>query len=97
MAALSWTREAQSWLETIYKHIALDNPGAAANTVQAIVRKAELLQDHPRLGYRLEHQDVDARVLLHKDYRIVDRVESEHRIGVLGVFHGALELNRYLD
>ena len=47
MAALTWTAEAERWLRDIYDYIALDNPTAAARTVEAIYLKAELLRGFP--------------------------------------------------
>jgi plasmid stabilization system protein ParE len=34
MAEVSWTVEAQRWIEDIFEYIAADNPQAAARTVQ---------------------------------------------------------------
>ena len=34
MAEITWTAEAQRWLEDIFEYIAADNPRAAAQTVQ---------------------------------------------------------------
>ena len=44
MAELNWTREAETWLEDIYNYIAADNPQAAAQTVNGIYQKAQLLK-----------------------------------------------------
>jgi plasmid stabilization system protein ParE len=33
MAEITWTAEAQRWLEDIFEYIAADNPQAAAQTV----------------------------------------------------------------
>ena len=52
MAQISWTLEAQCWLEDIFELIAADNPQAAADTVQGIYDKAQVLNDHPEIGYR---------------------------------------------
>ena len=41
MAEVTWTAEAQQWLESIFEHIAEDNPQAAARTVQAIYGRAQ--------------------------------------------------------
>ena len=36
MAEITWTAEAQRWLEDIFEYIAADNPHAAAQTVTGI-------------------------------------------------------------
>jgi toxin ParE1/3/4 len=54
MAEVSWTAEAQRWLQDIYEYIAADNPNAAASTVQAIYDRGQELTTHPQLGYRLD-------------------------------------------
>ena len=52
MAEIAWTAEAQQWLESIFEHIAEDNPQAATRTVQAIYDRAQDLIHFPRMGYR---------------------------------------------
>ena len=52
MAKIAWTHEAQRWLEDIYEFIAADSGQAAAETVQGIYEKAQVLIDHPEIGYR---------------------------------------------
>jgi plasmid stabilization system protein ParE len=41
MAEISWTVEAQRWLEDIFEYIAADNPQAAARTVQGIYERTQ--------------------------------------------------------
>jgi plasmid stabilization system protein ParE len=52
MATVAWTDEAQRWLEDIFEYIALDNPQAAAHTVQNIYERAQVLATHPEIGPR---------------------------------------------
>lgn len=52
MAELKWTVEAERWLRDIYDYIALDNPSAAARTIETIYQKAEILRQFPESGYR---------------------------------------------
>jgi toxin ParE1/3/4 len=52
MVELTWTVEAERWLRDIYDYIALDNPSAAARTIETIYRKAEILREFPESGYR---------------------------------------------
>lgn len=96
MAEINWTRESEIWLKDIYDYIAADNPDAAARTVLAIYEKAQLLRLHPRLGYKYEaEQSREIRILLYEHYRITYLIKSDSNIDILGVFHGALDIDRY--
>lgn len=97
MAQINWTREAQSWLKDIYDYIATDNPEAAARTAEGIYEKAQLLKKYPEAGYRYESQSSrHVRILLYGHYRITYLVKPDGNIDILGVFHGALDIDRYL-
>ncbi len=52
MAEVSWTNEAQRWLNDIFEYIAADNPQAAARTVEGIYERAQDLRRFPKLGRR---------------------------------------------
>ena len=72
-------------------------PAAAAEVVDGIYQKAQLLREFPLLGYKYEAQsDRETRILLYGHYRIVYWIRDEKNIDVLGVFHGAMEIDRYL-
>jgi len=65
--------------------------------IAAIYDKAQLLRSFPEIGqkYRLEPEG-DIRVVLYGHYRIVYLTRSaENIIDILGVFHGALDIERY--
>ncbi len=97
MAEIEWTEEAQTWLKDIFDFIANDNPSVAANVVEDIYERAQVLRDFPRIGHRYELvDDREVRILLYGHYRIAYHVKSEEHIDILGVFHGALEIGRYL-
>jgi plasmid stabilization system protein ParE len=97
VAEINWTHEAVQWLQDIHDHIAADNPGAAIRTVEAIYSKAQMLADFPELGYRYqERRDRNIRILLYGHYRIAYLLRSDGNIDILGVFHGALDIDRYL-
>jgi len=97
MAELNWTAEAIQWLQDIYDFIATDNPQAAQDTVQGIYEQAQRLRRFPELGYRYPHETGQTvRVLLHGHYRIAYLIRSDGDVDILGVFHGALDLDRYL-
>jgi len=96
LAEITWTRESEIWLEDIYNYIADDDPHAAAQTVSKIYEKAQLLKNHPRLGYAYESdRSREVRILLYDHYRITYVIKPDGDIDILGVFHGALDLDRY--
>lgn len=98
MAELRWTAEALDWLEDIHGYIARDNPGAAAKVLDGIVAKTELLKDFPDIGSRLRAvPEGEVRMLLYGHYRIAYLHRGDADIvEILGVFHGALDIDRYM-
>ncbi len=97
MAKINWTKEAEQWLQDIHDYIALDKPTAAQKTVKAIYEHVQLLQNFPSIGYRyLKRQDKHIRVLLYGHYRIAYLIKDDGSIDILGVFHGSLDLDRFL-
>ncbi len=95
MAQVVWTAEARRWLQDIYDYIAADNQEAAHRTVLAIHERAEILLTFPEIGYRYR-QRPEIRVLLYGHYRIAYLITATRDVEVLGVFHGALDVGRYL-
>ena len=71
MAQIVWTAEAQRWLEDIFGYIAGDNPVAAAETVQGIYDRAQVLEDFPEIGQRYFASERNVRILLYGHFRIV--------------------------
>lgn len=97
MAKISWTLEAERWLSDIYDYIAADNPDAAVRVIAGIYEKTQLLVQFPEIGYRYDkHQNDEVRILLYGHYRIAYLVRPDRDIDILGVFHGALDMQRYL-
>jgi toxin ParE1/3/4 len=97
MEKINWTTEAENWLKDIYNYISEDNPDAALNTVNSIYEKAQILLNFPEIGYRyLLIKGRNIRILLHGHYRIAYLIKDNKDIDILGVFHGALEIERYL-
>jgi plasmid stabilization system protein ParE len=97
VVSITWTHEAERWLREIHDYIARDNPPAAKRTVQGIQRKARLLAKSPRLGYRHEPiQDREVRIILYGRYRIAYLIKSDKEIDIVGIFHAALDIERYL-
>jgi len=92
---ITWTDEARQWLRVIREYIERDSPEAAVRVVDGIWQKTQMLADYPEAGFRypLAGRN-DIRVLLYGHYRIAYVVRAQEVI-VLGVFHGALDINRY--
>jgi toxin ParE1/3/4 len=96
MAEINWTVEAERWLQDIHDYIAATNPRAAARVVEGIYEKVQLLRQFPELGYRYDrHPTQHIRILLYGHYRIAYLLKPDDNIDILGVFHGALDLERY--
>ena len=98
MAEIRWTSEAETWLQDIHDYIATDNPNAAIRVAEGIYNKAQILRQFPEIGYihRVETEG-EIRISLYGHYRIAYlRRKERNIIDILGVFHGALDIDRYL-
>ena len=97
MAEIAWTEEAERWLQDIHDYIAEDNPAAASKVIAGIFEKTQILQRFPEIGhkYRAEPEG-EIRILLYGHYRIAYLLRPSQDIDILGVFHGALNIKRYL-
>ena len=95
MAEIAWTSEALRWLEDIFEYIAADNPDAAAETVEAIYQRAQVLARYPEMGHRFLHSERNVRILLHGTYRIAYLIKHDGNVDILGVFHSALDIKKY--
>ncbi|MDD5435331.1 MAG: type II toxin-antitoxin system RelE/ParE family toxin [Nitrospira sp.] len=97
MAKIRWTAEAEKWLRDIHDYIAQDNENAAQRVITGIYNKAQILKDFPEIGYKYRSEpEGDIRILLYGHYRIAYLIRSKELIDILGVFHGAMEIERYL-
>ncbi|OGQ72907.1 MAG: plasmid stabilization protein [Deltaproteobacteria bacterium RIFCSPLOWO2_12_FULL_60_16] len=95
MAEITWTAEAQRWLEDIFEYIAADNPQAAAQTVSGIYERAQVLANFPEMGHRYWASSRHVRILLYGHYRITYLIKADGNIDILGVFHGSLDISKY--
>ena len=95
MAEISWTDEAQRWVNDIFEYIAADNPDAAVRTVQGIYERTQDLRRFPQLGGRYGASSRHVRILLYGHYRIAYLIKDDGNIDILGVFHGALDITKY--
>ena len=97
MVDIYWTDEAELWLKNIHDYIALDKNTIAKKVVTEIYQKVQILQSFPRIGYEYENsQDKEIRILLYGHYRIAYLIKDENTIDILGVFNGALDIERFL-
>jgi toxin ParE1/3/4 len=97
VAKVAWTLEAIRCLEGIHEYIAADSREAAIGVVRGIYAKVQLLRTHPRLGQRYEPiADQEVRETSYGHYRIAYLIVDETHIEVLGVFHGRMDIARYL-
>jgi len=96
MAKIRWSHEAEQWLKEIYDYIVKENPTAARKVVSGIYSKTQILIDFPELGHKYRDEaEGDIRILLYGHYRVAYIITDDY-IDILGVFHGALDIERYL-
>jgi plasmid stabilization system protein ParE len=97
LAPVVWTHEAERWLRKIHDYIARDKPEAAFNVVQSIFKRAQILSQFPQLGHTyISASGREVRILLWGHYRIVYTQVPSGDVHILGVFHGAMEIDQYL-
>ena len=66
--------------------------------MESIYDKAQLLRRFPEAGYRYHlAAGREIRILLLGHYRIAYLIKPDGNIDIVGVFHGALDLDRYLE
>lgn len=97
MAEIRWTVEAENWLRDIHGYIAIDDHTAANQLVEGIYKKVQNLSHFPEMGYRYSRNpDQHIRILLYGHYRIAYLIKDDKNIDILGIFHGALDIDHYL-
>ena len=97
MAKIRWTEESANWLEEIYNYISQDSPYNAAKVVSAIYDRVQLLNSFPELGHLYKSEsEGDIRILLYGHYRIAYLIKWKETIEILGIFHGSMDIERYL-
>jgi len=97
MAEIRWTEESHRWLKDINDYIALDNKESAQKVVNGIYQKVQMLNQFPEAGYKYHDEaEGEIRILLYGHYRIAYLLKIKNQIDILGVFHGALDINKYL-
>ena len=97
MAEIRWTEESSRWLQDIYAYIAAENADAAGKVVTGIYDKVQVPRNHPEIGHKYQAASGrEVRILLYGHYRIACLVKTSGDIDIQGVFHGALDIDRYL-
>jgi len=97
VAEIRWTEESAQWLQDIYEYISADSPGAAENVISTIYEKAQVLLEHPEIGHKYQTASGrKVRILLYGHYRITYLIKESGNIDILGIFHGSLDIDRYL-
>ena len=64
--------------------------------MDGIYDRTQILLDHPEIGYRYENSKRNVRILLYGHYRIAYLIKLNGNIDILGVFHGSLDIGKYL-
>ena len=97
MVAINWTDEAEVWLKEIHNYIAVDSKPMASKIINDIYNRTQVLITFPKIGYKYQgYEDNDIRILLYGHYRIAYVIKDSSTIDILGVFHGSLDIERYL-
>ncbi len=97
MAEIRWTEEALGWLQNIHEFISGDSPWAACNLVEEIYEKTQTLSRFPEIGYKYrDDPDGEIRILLYGHYRIAYLIK-DNAVEILGIFHGALKIEEYIN
>jgi plasmid stabilization system protein ParE len=95
---INWTNEAEKWLKDIHEYIKQDSTESAFRVIEGIYEKCQILSQFPEMGYKYEKiPDKNIRILLYGHYRIAYLIKDTGNIDILGIFHGALEIERYMN
>jgi plasmid stabilization system protein ParE len=96
MAEIRWTEEAVKWLQNIYDYISEDDPAAAQKVIEGIYEKTQILGRFPEIGYKYRDEpEGHVRILLYGHYRIAYLIKQD-AVEILGVFHGSMEIGKYI-
>ena len=87
-----WTRRAWADLQPIARHIAEDNPPAAARFTRLLAVKVAVLQEHPLLGRHGAFEDT-RELVVHRNCLVTYRVRGDE-VQVIQVWHVARGLPR---
>ena len=82
-----WTPEAEQDRDSIWLHVAADNPRAAARLDELFSDAAARLVDHPKLG-RPGKISGTRDLIPHENYRLVYEIDGE-TVWILALVHTA--------
>ncbi|WP_083918617.1 type II toxin-antitoxin system RelE/ParE family toxin [Woodsholea maritima] len=89
--ALVLTRPAARDLDTIYDHIAEDNPNAAARFIHGLVNKIQWIVERDYPGLNRDHVREGLRACLYKK-RCIYFLNEDTRIVIVRILHGARDI-----
>ena len=97
MAEIRWTEESVRWMKYIHEFILKENPKAADKVVAGIYEKTQILSEFPEIGYvyRCEGNH-KIRILVYGHYKITYLIKSLSDVEILGIFHGAMDIDKYI-
>ena len=82
-----WTDRAKARLRDIKDYIAQDNPAAARETVEKLLRRSWLLAEPPDIGHPVRgFEETAPREILIRPYRLIYSVKAT-QIDVITVLH----------
>jgi plasmid stabilization system protein ParE len=85
---VTWTDRAKARLRAIQVHIARDDPSAARNEVEKILRRSWQLSRPPEIGHVVPEyeQQSDLREVLVRPYRLIYCVKKD-QVDIITVLH----------
>ncbi len=90
MAKVSWSNLALEDLRSIHEYITQDSAKYAERLIDRIIERVDALEKHPRMGRVVPEFSVeDIRELIEGNYRIIYRIETDDKIGIVRVHHSA--------
>jgi toxin ParE1/3/4 len=87
---LKWTRAASQDLESVERYISRDNSDAAIDTGLQIIRRAEVLAEHPGTGRPGRVEGTRELVLSGLPY-VVPYIHQGDTVIILRALHGAMK------
>ena len=95
MAKIIWSNLAMEDLRNIYEFISKNSVRYADSLVERIIERVDILETHPFIGRKVPEIANDSiRELIEGNYRIIYRLESEKRVAIVRVHHGAKPLKK---
>ncbi|TGT61340.1 type II toxin-antitoxin system RelE/ParE family toxin [Mesorhizobium sp. M00.F.Ca.ET.170.01.1.1] len=95
MASYRLTPRAQQDLREIWRHIAVDNEGAANRLLGQIFDKLELASSHPNMGVARPELSASARILVEGRYIIIYEPMS-YGVLAVAIVHGMRDPEHWL-